>query len=189
MDGTYNSYKSTKKEIINKDICRDKLLCMAKTDFKGSIIGLIVALTIGVGFVVIFSFSAANTVGSIWFVASLLAIFLSGFMIAMLVLNFIITAIDIKKIKSGNFSITEETVDYKTVEYVYKYTGGKYRRRILVTEYVIYFKELGRYVDSNDEFSIFNTSQPEDKFRIVCIKGKKPRYPIVFDQRHYQWED
>ncbi len=190
MDNSYNAYNTNKKEILNKDICREKLLLEAKPQFLIAISGLVLALTFGIFFISLSIMTCVGTFGdALLFVGALVLTLALVVLMACLVVNFVISLIDVHKIKKGDFLITEEKVDYKTIEYVYKYVGsGKYKRRVLVTEYVIYFTGLGRYVDHNGEFSIYNTSTPEDKFYIARTNSKKPRYPMVFDQKQYKWE-
>ncbi len=194
MDNSYNAYntsKKSKKEILNKDICREKLLREAKPQALISLSGLILVLTLGIFLIVLSIMTCIWTFGEVLhFVGALVMTLVLIALMVCLVVRFGISLIDVLKIKKGNIRITEETVDYKTVEYVYKYVGtGKYRLRKLVAEYVIYFTGLGRYVDSNDELSIYNTSTPEDKFYIVTANSKKPRYAIVLDQKYYSWEE
>ncbi len=190
MDNSYNAYNASKKEILNEDICREKLMKEAKPQLLIAISGLVLAMTFGIGITFMLIVGCIEAFGDILFFGGALLLTLVGVMLmVVLVMSFATSLIDVRKIKKGNFRITEEKVDYKTVEYVYKYVGsGKYRRRVLVTEYVIYFTGLGRYVDSNDERSMYNTATPEDKFYIVTTNSKKPRCPMVFDQKHYKWE-
>ncbi len=191
MDNSYNAYNTSKKEILNKDICRKKLMREAKPQFLIAISGLILAMTFGIFFIVMLVVTCIEVFGEVLYFVGVLVMTLAWVVLMVcLVVSFVISLIDVHKIKKGDFLITEERVDYKTVEYVYKYVGsGKYRRRKLVTEYVIYFTGLGRYVDSNDELSMYNTATPEDKFYIVRTNSKKSRYPMVFDQKHYTWEE
>ncbi len=190
MDGSYNEYKSksSKKEIIDKSICQNKMLEKATPAFRVTIAGLIISILFAVVTVELSKY-CLSCWGSLAFIPTVIVALAFASTTVMLIVNFIVSAIDIYRIKRGNFRISEETIDYKTIEYVHKWRGtGKRLRRVVVTEYVIYFKGVGRYVDSNSELSIFNTSEPDDKFYIISTNGKKPKYIMVFDQRHYEWE-
>ncbi len=186
---TYNPYKTSKKKIINKSICKDMLEEMIMGKFRVYAAGSIISVMASLIFVPILVYASADSFGEWLFFPSLLVALV---MIALLVaidVEFFRLLNEVLKIKKCDLNVIESRVDYKTVEYVYKFVGGKYKRRTLVNEYVVYFTGFGRYVDSNSESSIFNTSQPNDAFYIVCANIKKPKYPIVFNRKYYQWEN